>query len=1243
MSPELRIGRCSSTPLTFSFERLSASLRLLLVNADESGSMEGRLHENLTAYKATAALLGGQASVVVLHGFASDSEFEVIVDPTARGRLGPPDALLKGLSGRAVEVRDAAGAVREGEALLAAHQTRGTTNPRSLPAFLTRLCDALDAYDGEVELVVLSSSDGGLDGGAQSPMTQQIQAAMRRLCARSRCWLAVNVLVGSAGSPDALSFFTGEPDRYENRLLFSTVAAGEGVLRLAGFDPASLRLQDGEGARYTVQPGLACWTVDGDRLLTWEPEGDLSGPAQVTVRRLESKAGGRQLVSRAEVRLARRDVTLDRDGREVFELISRSLSDNPYLRERSREALNALIAPLEALLGTRAAVVAMLAATPEANARVAAIEAQVAENTAAIRAVVAQEGLTPRERASRVNALNNARHLLKASLREASDARDQEALERELGFYEAHPNHWLCWLQPALDALSAQLGRVSADPGDRIAHLSTRIRTAKSAEDGRARAADRYLDRVLEESRARRDRRERRADPRDQEPFEQAAVWTGARCPVSGRPLTEGLAAIPFVADRSDLTSGNLMAGGQNVDRIPVPPGPMLSMSAVRELMWGQLGQMASPYLTEGGPCNAAIPVLLGSATPDAMRDLERAIGWLCTGTSAFGPQMAEAIPGALAVLLGAPDEAADRSPQVQALLRTSALLNRYFSYPYVRGTSAFDETAKKVPVTVAWAQSLDDAGGAACLQSLGCVTSLFARAVAAETLVPEVVADDLFSWACRNIARAILGADRADGSGGVEGVLRLAALLGCAVELEGAPLDAAALERPPEGGPAQVELSGSLDEAALAWVLGPARAELAQLQAPVPLADFTEALNAGLSALDAPGQLRVIESLDAIFARLDALAAPPGAPVPATRPRETVAVRAVTHPGFDLFSLDAVRPRRLSTPAPRLTSPLARIRRLTTAGETRWIPPADAGARWNPSALSWLEGHTALYPLRAFLRLLDAGLVGRPALAALRASPEVVPVPALPRVLPRMAELLGGLDKVMGSLRRAFAFVVANAGGYADNQWATSPLRLAGDEAVDRVLGPLPEPAAGAPRVYGANDVLDLRVDETWPRMDSQGFLPKSRPLDHEGRLRGPPVVLREEDLALSDLLLCQRAFAVMIAEVAPTETNPIIGGLHRCSRRVLGEHPVDLHTLEPEEQARVLEEEIAPRVAGRVRGDRLHPVFFQDILNVLHQMLALGVDTRTLRGEEPKELLAAEAAEIRARSGGAGGVDAV
>lgn len=1232
--PDLRLGSCSTDALEFTFERVEDTLRLLLVNADESGSMGGRTQENVTAYEKVAAVLGHRADVVILHGFESDSHYDVFLTEGARARLGAPDALVPKRRD-AVHVAPAPEAVvRAAREALAKHQARGSTHPKSHAAFLGRLQKYLDAAKCEVELVVLNSSDGGFDGGPSSPTTREIEAAMRLLTSRSRCLLAANVLVGTAGSPEALGFFTGDPERYDNRLLFSTLAAAPGVLRLADFDGASLRLADGEGDQFTVEPALPCWAVmDGDRLVSWHPEGARELPRKVTVRKLSPKPGGRRMVMRADVAVRHREVTLDRDGADVFRIIARSLSDNPYLRETSRAALNELIAPLEALLATRAAVVAMLTASPESQARLDALRLTVEANTASIRAVVDDEALSPRERASRCNALNNARHLLKGELREAREALEQDALEKELGFYESHPNHWLVWLQPAIDDLKAQLGLAQIDPGDKVAHLSTRIRTAKSAADGQSRSADRYVDRLLAASRERRDKIARKDDPRDRVPFEAPGAWTRARCAVSGRPLTEGLAAIPFVADRSDLTSGNIMAGGQNVDRMPIDRGPMLSLAAVRDLMWGELGQMASPYAMGARWYNAAIPVLLGPATPDGVRDLERAIGWLATGTSAFAPQMAEALPGALAVLLGAPTSEPDTSPQVQALLRTTALLGRYRSYPYAAGTAAFDEAAPKEPLPAVWAKSLDDTAFAACLQSMGCVTSLFARAVAADRADPAAVADDLFSWACRNLARSILATTTADGRGGVEGVKRFAALLHCAVELDGFPLDEAMLDEALADAPELVD-HGELDRAALAWVLGPALSEGWTGDVPVPVHAFTDALNAHLSAAPAAEQGRLIDALDDIFDRLDALLAREHdvrAPKDAPLPPPPAHVRR-GHVGFDdAMALESLRPRRLNTPVPGVASPVARIRRMTKASETAWLPPPDAGVALNPSAVAFLESHTALYPLRAWLRLVDAGLFGSPALAALRASAAVRPIPALPRVLPRLAATLGGMDAVVVLLRRAFAFVVANANGYADNQWATSPLRTAGAEAVDAVLGAPPAPVA-SPRRYTAADRLDLSAGPEWPRMDRGGYLPKGRAIDHEGRTMRPPPKLTREDAKLSDLLVCQKACGLMLADLAASGETYVIGGLHRQARRLLGEHAVDLRKLAAEERARVIAEELVPTLAGRVRGEPSNLQFFADCANILHQMAALGVDTRTLRAEEPAALIAVEAHLIRA-----------
>jgi len=1233
--PDLRLGSCSSDLLQFAFERVEDALRVFLVNADESGSMANRLHDNVAAYDAVSAVIGGRADVVILHGFESDSFYDVIVSRDAQARFGAPASLLEGGRGNVFEAPTPEAVVRMARQVLAGHQARGTTNPKSHPAFLTRLGKLLDESRCEVELVVLNSSDGGFDGGPASPMTRSIETAMRLLTSRSRCLLAANVLVGSAGSPEALGFFTGDPERYDNRLLFSTEAAAPGVLRLADFDAQSLKLADGAAETFTVTPGLPCWTVlDGELLVSWHPEGTRDLPRSVVVRKMVPKPGGRRMVMRADVPLRHRDVTLDRDGAEVFRIIARSLSDNPYLRETSRAELNALIAPLEALLGTRTAVLAMLTASPESVAHVDELRAAVEANTADIRAVLDQEDLSPRERASRCNALNNARHLLKGSLRQAREAMEQAALEKELGFYEAHPNHWLVWLQPAIDELKLQLGLTQVDPGDAMAHLSTRIRTAKSVQDGKTRSADRYVERILAESRARRDALARKNDPRDRVPFETPGVWTEARCPVNGLPLTEGLAAIPFVADRSDLTAGNLMAGGQNVDRMPIDPGALLSLSAVRELMWGELGQMASPYTSGGHWYNAAIPLVLGPATADMMRDLERAIGWLSTGTTAFAPQMAEAVPGALAVLLGASSDSPDTSPQVQGLLRTTALLPRYRSYPYAPGTAAFDESGPKQSLTAVWAKSLDDAAYQACLQSMGCITSLFARAVAADRVDPAAVADDLFSWACRNLARSILGTPSHDGRGGVEGIKRFAALLHCAVELEGFPLgDAVTSHRVTEA--PSVDADGVLDAAALAWVLGPLETPWTG-EVPVARHGFTDALNAHLSAVPPDAQGRLIAELDAIFVRFDALCArDEDAPVSGSTSLPQAPHRTPhAHAGFDdVQALESLRPRRFNTRVPGLTSSQAQVRRMTKAGVTTWFAPPDAGVALNPSALAFLESHTAFYPVRAWLRLVDAGLVGQASLTALRASATVHAIAPLPRMLPRLAAMLGGMDAVVTLLRRAFAFVAANANGYADNQWATSRLRTADAAAVDAILGAPPAPVS-APRAYTAADRLERRDADRWPRMDARGFLPKSRAINHVGELVRPMPRLSPEEVQVGDALVCQKACAVMLADLEANAPGLMIGGLHRKARGLLGEHPVDLGSLGAEARDRLIVEELVPVLAGRVRGDMDDRRFFPDCAWVLQQMAALGVDTRTLRAEEPVELLAAEAALIRERA---------
>ncbi|MBK9258493.1 MAG: hypothetical protein IPM54_01500 [Polyangiaceae bacterium] len=66
--PDLRIGHSSTDKLDFTFERIEDSLRIFLVNADESGSMGGRTDQNVKAFEAVASVLGRRSERWLLHG-----------------------------------------------------------------------------------------------------------------------------------------------------------------------------------------------------------------------------------------------------------------------------------------------------------------------------------------------------------------------------------------------------------------------------------------------------------------------------------------------------------------------------------------------------------------------------------------------------------------------------------------------------------------------------------------------------------------------------------------------------------------------------------------------------------------------------------------------------------------------------------------------------------------------------------------------------------------------------------------------------------------------------------------------------------------------------------------------------------------------------------------------------------------------------------------------------------------------
>lgn len=1252
MDPTLRMGRRAAAPLTFTFERVAEPLRVLLLNLDESGSMQGSLHHNLSAFEKVAKSIGEPFDVIVVHGFGSNSIFNVVWTPAAAAKF--PNLLsVSGVTSRVQP--DPASVMKAALELVRKSYTRGDTNPTSA-AFLDIFAKGVAGlYNDDVDLYVVSTSDGGFNRNAD---TAGILQSMRSVISVCRPVLAANVLVGSAGSPLALSFFTGEPDRFEALLLFSTNGASEGVLRLQDFDPTSFTVGAAkDGVSYKVFPPVPIWAVyDDSRVAVWCPEAS-APPATLTVRKSEA-SGGRRFVYKCDLTPAFTDVTLERDGQEVFALVAKSHSDNPYTRETSRAALNALVATLEGLLTTRSAVLAMVTASDEEKASIQDAQAKLDENTAAIRELLASTGLSRREVASRLNTMNLDRHLLKQDLREKRDRAEQSSLERELGFYENHPNHWLVWLSPALDELKSQLTLVQADPGDVMAHLSTRIRTAKSVADGQSRSADRYLDKLLAASRGRRDYLNRKADPRDDLPAEELpASWGVPTCPITGRSLSDVLGAVPFVADRGDLTSGNLMAGGQAVDRLPVARGEVLSLEAVKNLMWGDLGQFASPYVTGTGMYNAAIPVLCGQATPRKLRELEASIGWLCTGTSAFGPQMAEAVPGALVMMLGAPSYGGDDSDEVQAVLRTVPLVKHFRSYPYAPGTVVLDETAKKAPLPEVWGRSVRDALGKASLQNMGCTTSLFARALAGDVGAGQVpldqyvreVALDLFTWGCRNLGRSLLTQSTSDGSTGVEGVVALANAVYCDVEYDlpdgyKAVDPVEAPRRSPD--PAALRQSpGFMSDEDFQYVMGGACAHWSEPEGGIYPHEFTDAFNLWAQSLSPDLLVSVLSDVKGIFSRLDELleklddyditggdddtedddTGDDGFIIDA----RTIAATPAPTPSLPFDGrLDLVKPTRVKTAPPRMSSIRARMRRMKKDGKVSWIPPSSA-TPVNGSLLTWLENHTAFYPLRAWLRLAEAGLIGNEALSNFRQTKARTSIPSLVPVISRLASKVpGGLEAVLLQYRRALAFVADNAFGYADNQWSESKHARMTEADLTRILGPRP---SGSWPAYRASDSFPFPNGPEWPKLDGRGYLPKTRWINDVGGTVVDAPALSHEEKELRDDLLCQKVFQkVQTAAVK----NPVtfIAGLHRQARAALGEYPVDLRTLPVQERIRVISEELVPVMAGKVHGNVAeHEKFFDDCASALYQLCEVGVDTRTFAATESLDFLASEASYAR------------
>jgi len=449
--PQLKLGFHARHSMTWRFEKVETIVRLCLINCDESGSMNNNMHRNAELFEAVASLFAGGFDVIIVHGFGSDSVYHVFSTP-AGSTIAEQ---LEHTSLELTRVPDAERAVVAATKYLRGRQSWGSTNPRTHPVFLESLANVLDGVPATLDLVVASSSDGGFDGiGPQGPIREQ----MMRITARCRCLLAANLLVGSYGSPEALHFFTGDSDAFDNRLLFTTAPqTPEGVIAFDDFDPTSIGpLSVATGtAHITLQPATPLYHVADDTLEVYWPTGS-TPPQTLTVRKHEAQPGGRELISVSILEVSPEPVTIDENARDVFALVAKLYTDNPYLRSSSRASLNEVMGQLEALEQTRDHVLARITARPDERKVIDDLEAQLADNTQAF-AYARQQITGLRQLSARVNALNNARRLIKASLREVMREQAQRTLEREEAYMRAHPDHWVVWLAPIIEIIGDQL------------------------------------------------------------------------------------------------------------------------------------------------------------------------------------------------------------------------------------------------------------------------------------------------------------------------------------------------------------------------------------------------------------------------------------------------------------------------------------------------------------------------------------------------------------------------------------------------------------------------------------------------------------------------------------------------------------------------------------------------------------------------------------------------------------------